>query len=197
VGRHGRIESLEPGPKALARLYENIQLNGLTDVRVHPVAAGAEDGDAYFGTGSDTQARLDGAPESELQFDKFEVRCARLDNLLAGKQYAMGKMDIEGAEPLALAGAEKMLEAGNPPVWLLEMNGSLRYYGFTEEGLRDWLAVRGYDLALYDSDNRRLECLATPWVARPNVLAIARVRREMVLSRIAALRHGGTGPIGG
>lgn len=191
VGRHGRIESLEPGPKALARLSENIRLNGL-DVRVHPVAASAEDGRAYFGTGSDTQDRLDVSPNSEFKFNKIEVRCARLDNLLAGEQYAMGKMDIEGAEPLALVGAGKMLEARNPPVWLLEMNGSLRHYGFTEEGFRDWLSARGYDLALYDSDSRRLEFLATPWTARANVLAIARTQREIVLGRIAESSEIGT-----
>jgi len=184
VGRHGRIESLEPGPKALTRLYENVRLNGLTDVRIHPVAAGTEDGRAYFGIGYDTQNRLEVDPSRELTLNKIEVPCARLDNLLAGERYAMGKMDIEGAEPLALEGAGKMLEARNPPVWLLEMNGSLHHYGFTEEGLRDWLAARGYDLALYDSDSRRLEFPTTPWLARPNVLAIARTQREMVLRRI-------------
>jgi hypothetical protein len=96
----------------------------------------------------------------------------------------MGKMDIEGTEPLALEGALGMLETYNPPVWLLEMNGSLRHYGFTEDGLRSWLLARGYELALYHSEERRLEFSRAPWMTRANVLAIARYQRAMVVDRI-------------
>jgi FkbM family methyltransferase len=188
VGRHGRIDSVEPGPRALTRLHENVRLNQLTRVRVHPVAAGAEDGYVRFASGQDTLDRLEVDPKRGLTSNEIEVRSVRLDNLLTGERYAMGKMDIEGAEPLALVGAEKMLDAQNPPVWLLEMNGSLRHYGFTEEGLRDWLAARGYDLALYDSTGRRLDFLPRPWTARPNVFAVAQAQREMVLSRITESR---------
>jgi FkbM family methyltransferase len=188
VGRHGHIDSLEPGPQALARLKENVRLNRLTNVRIHPVAAGAEDGRACFGTGNDTLNRLETAL-NDVGVTRIEVQCVRLDSLLVGGRYAMGKMDIEGAEPLALGGATRMLEERNPPVWLLEMNGSLRHYSFTEEGLRDWLAARGYDLGVYDSDSRHLEFLETPWAKRVNVLAIARDRRELVLGRIAESRN--------
>ena len=96
----------------------------------------------------------------------------------------MGKMDIEGAEPLALQGAERMLKEGNPPVWLLEMNRALRHYGYTEEGLQDWLGERGYDLALYDADKGVLEVPAKPWTVSANVLAVSRVHRKIVLERI-------------
>jgi FkbM family methyltransferase len=184
VGYHGRIDSIEPGPMALRRLNENVRLNKLPHVHVHPVAASAEEGHARYASGQDTVNRLDAGSGRGWIADEIEVRCVRLDNLLAGERYAMGKMDIEGAEPLALAGAEWMLEARNPPVWLLEMNGSLRHYGFTEEGLRNWLSARGYDLALYDSARRCLEFVPEPWTSRPNVLAVARAHREMVLGRI-------------
>jgi hypothetical protein len=49
--------------------------------------------------------------------------------VLPDRVYAMGKMDIEGAEPLAPQGAEWMLKVANPPVWPLEMNGLLRDFG--------------------------------------------------------------------
>lgn len=188
VGYYGRIDSIEPGPMALSRLEENVRINRLPHVHVHPVAASAEEGRARFCGSQGTLNRLDAGTARGLTANEIEVHCVRLDSLLAGERYAMGKMDIEGAEPLALGGAEKMLEARNPPVWLLEMNGSLRHYGFTEEGLRDWLAARGYDLALYDSAKRRLEFPSEPWVSRPNVLAIARAQREMVLGRVTELR---------
>jgi FkbM family methyltransferase len=185
VGRRGRIESLEPGPKALTRLHENIKLNGLTEVYIHPVAAGSEDGRGSFSTDRDTEDRLEMRSSRDRAVDRIDVQCVRLDSLLIGGRYAMGKMDIEGAEPLALKGAERMLEACNPPVWLLEINGSLRHYGYTEAELQDWLVDHGYELALYDSDSRHFQYPPAPWAARPNVLAIARSHREMVLRRIA------------
>ena len=98
----------------------------------------------------------------------------------------MGKMDIEGAEPLALQGAQRMLGESNPPVWLLEMNGLLRDLGFTEEGLAGWLWERGYDLAVYDADARDLKFFDKPWAGRSNVLAISRPGRDFVLERLIA-----------
>jgi len=49
-----------------------------------------------------------------------EVKAVSLDEILAG-EYAFGKLDIEGAEPLALSGASMMPAKHNPPVWQLEL----------------------------------------------------------------------------
>ena len=85
----------------------------------------------------------------------------------------MGKMDIEGAEPLAFDGAARLLAARNPPVWLLEINGALRAFGWTEAAFRDRLEGAGYRLALYDADDFRLRPADDPWRERDNCLAIA------------------------
>lgn len=56
-------------------------------------------------------------------------------------------LDIEGAEYLALRGAEKTIEA-NKPVIVLEMAGhSERFYGIPESETEAWLKKRGYEVA--------------------------------------------------
>ena len=188
VGPTGRLEAFEPGEKALRRLRENLALNGLADqVRVHACALGAEAGTVRFSTRHDTTNAI--VTEDAAGADEFtQVPCARLDDVLAGR-YAMGKMDIEGAEPLALQGAGRLLGDANPPVWLLEMNGACRRYGWSEDRLAAWLAQRGYDLALYDADVGTLDFGPRPWLRQPNVLAIARGARSAVLERL------GDGPL--
>ncbi len=183
VRREGRIDALEPDRRAGVRLRENLGLNGLTQVVVHDVAAGARPETVRFLSGRDTMNRIGTARDAA---PTVEVACVRLDDLLAGRSYAMGKMDIEGAEPLALQGAQRMLGESNPPVWLLEMNGLLRDLGFTEEGLAEWLRERGYDLAVYDADARDLKFFVKPWTGRSNVLAISRPSRDFVLERLTA-----------
>ena len=183
IGAAGRLEAFEPGAKASQRLRENLALNGVTDqVRVHACAVGAESGVVRFTNSQDaTNAIVTESTESPA--DSIEMPCARLDDVLTG-QYAMGKMDIEGAEPLALQGAEHMLAAQNPPVWLLEVNGACQRYGWSEEELAAWLGQRGYDLALYDADLGTLDYGPRPWLRQPNVLAIAQSARSNVTDRL-------------
>lgn len=183
ISAAGRLEAFEPGAKALQRLRENLALNGLTDqVRVHACALGAESGTVRFTTGQDTTNTIVTESTGDLA-DSVEIPCERLDDVLAGR-YAMGKMDIEGAEPLALQGAGRLLAAQNPPVWLLEMNGACRRYGWSEQELAAWLAQQGYDLAVYDVASNALDFCAAPWLERPNVLAIANGARQRVMARL-------------
>jgi FkbM family methyltransferase len=167
VGRGGRVVAFEPGPRAAARFRENVSVNGLGNIEVREEAVGRAAGSVAFMVDHDTMNRvaaMEGtsarshiAPHRGAHTGTVvEVPCVRLDEALAGRSFAMGKMDIGGTEPLALCGAERMLTEANPPVWLLEMNGLLRDFGWTEEGLAAWLAGTGFELAVYDADERRL-----------------------------------------
>ena len=44
----------------------------------------------------------------------IEVQCRKLDDILAGKKPSYIKMDIEGAEPDAVAGAEQVIKMHHP-----------------------------------------------------------------------------------
>jgi FkbM family methyltransferase len=192
VGDAGRVDAFEPTPETLERLRENLVLSGARNVHVYALAVSDRAGSVQFVTGGDALNRLAAAgddlrdKQSCAGLQLIEVPCVLLDEHVADHRYAMGKIDIEGAEPLALRGARRMLAAANPPVWLLEMNGRLRQFGYTEEEFAAWLRDAGYRLALYDADRRELTFPDRPWRQRDNVLAVADAALDDVLRRLGA-----------
>ncbi len=182
VGGNGSVDSFEPDPKALKRLKENIALNRLSWVHVHASAVGSEPGMIEFmALNEDTCSRI--VSDSRFESSKISVPCVVLDQIVE-RHYAMGKMDIEGAEPLALKGAERLLSQSNPPVWQLELAGYSKRYGMQTHEIIDWLYERGYEIALYDSKTRMLNFTRQPWKhGAQNVLAIAQNSKESVIER--------------
>jgi FkbM family methyltransferase len=183
VGPSGRVDAFEPGPLALQRLAENVALNALAQVHVHAEAVGEQAGQVRFTLDADDTNRML-APDAAAESRVVEVPCVRLDEAVGARRYALGKMDVEGAEPLALQGAGRMLREGNPPVWLLELNGLLHAFGWTEERLAGWLDEHGYGLALYDAQARQLRWEPQAWRTRPNVLAVSRQALAQVEERL-------------
>jgi FkbM family methyltransferase len=199
VGDSGHVEAFEPGPVAVGRLQENVALNQFSAVTVHQLAVSADSGVVPILSQRDVLNRI--LASADRGATTVQARCVRLDEFLAGQRFALGKMDVEGAEPLALQGAERMLADRNPPAWLLEVNGKLRDYGFSENWLAEWLAVRGYELALYDAEAGELVRQTEPWRMRDNVLAVAAgqwaaVSRRAAEGRVARLGRAGGGSRG-
>jgi FkbM family methyltransferase len=187
VGERGRVESFEPGIQAVERLRENVQMNRLSQVTIHPVAVGERTEIVRFQSGRDTTNRMAGA-SGEVPGESKEVQCIDLDSRFQNVAFAMGKIDIEGAEPAALRGASSMLERFNPPVWLLEINGLLRTYGITEDQFAAWLAERRYRLAFFDTATVTLIPCSQPWKTNANVLAVAESKWDDVVKRITQAR---------
>ncbi len=128
--------------------------------------------------------------EDRLEDNVIEVKSVRLDDFVGHKTYAAAQLDVEGAEPMVLVGAQKMLARANPPVIFIEINGRLHGYGQTEKGFANWLIEHGYDLATYDADTQRLqEWSESNTDERDNVLAIARNARDAVLARLEESRN--------
>lgn len=184
LGPAGRVLAFEPGPEAHRRLTENLQINQLDNVKVHACALGDRVGVVDFLSQCDTTNRIQTSVDAGKSV--VSVPVARLDDMVE-VDCTMGKMDIEGAEPIALRGAERLLKEANPPVWLLELNGSLHAFGFTESTFSDWLSLQGYDLGLYDADRHELSFThPQPWQLSPNVFAVARDRKLLVAQRCGA-----------
>jgi FkbM family methyltransferase len=101
----GRIIALEPDPKNIARLYESLS-NRPESVRSRveaiPLAAGARRGKARF----DASGTVGSSIETS---GGIEVDVATLDETLNGRRASYIKMDIEGSEPDAIAGATRIL----------------------------------------------------------------------------------------
>lgn len=184
VGRAAHLDAFEPGVRTLARLRENLVLNSLDNVAVHPVAVGSAPGRVRFLQSHDVTNRI--ATKDVADEPSLEVPCVTLDDELAGRRYAMGKMDIEGAEPLALGGAKAMLAAANPPVWQLEViPAALQAFGWTDTRLADLLRDSGYELGTYDADDRILRLGERHWRGQQNVFAVASREAEAIARRVA------------
>jgi FkbM family methyltransferase len=184
VGSAGRVLAFEPGPEAHSRLTENLRINQLDNVKVHACALGDSVGVVDFLNQCDTTNRMQ--TTADLGKSLVSVPLLRLDDVVE-VDCALGKMDIEGAEPLALRGAERLLKEANPPVWLIELNGALHSFGFTESTFSNWLSHQGYELGLYDADQHELSFThPQPWELSANVFAVARDRKLQVAQRCGA-----------
>jgi FkbM family methyltransferase len=186
MGQSVSIDSFEAHPRTAMLLEENVTLNGLQNsIRIHRVAAGAAPGVVRFASkkifGGENNVIIDNDEERAI-----EVPCVRIDDLLGNRTYAMGKMDIEGFELMALQGAINHIIAANPPVWYIEVTELTERYGYTQSDLGQWLTEMDYELAIYDVFQHELHFMKAPWQQRKNILALAKVAKQDILARLGA-----------
>ncbi|MFQ5994138.1 MAG: FkbM family methyltransferase [Acidiferrobacterales bacterium] len=187
VGSSGGVDAFEPTPKNLRRLRENVAFNNLTNVKIHEQAVSNKDAMVSF--------RVDGDTQNGIELPHFRscdktrtifVQSVTLDRtFLRHRKYALAKIDVEGAEYDVLHGARHGLSRGNPPVLLIELRGHEERYGCNASDIARFLRDRGYDFALYDYDDQMLTFTGNPWRSSSDFFAIARSKRDFVLSRLA------------
>jgi FkbM family methyltransferase len=187
VGTDGSVLAFEPDPKAVGRLRENVAINGASNIIVREAAVSSSSGTAAFTQGADTGNAL----YSVRTYDRPPqfVEVTTLDQEISGS-YALGKMDIEGAEFDALEAAGKSLGAANPPVWLIEMSEKmLARSGHSVADVKKLLGQFGYRLWRYRPDSGKL----IPFLSQDRMpghvgdgIAIADTALEMVKDRLIA-----------
>ena len=115
VGPSGRVVTFEPVPRNLAYLREHLRMNRVENVTVIEAAVSDVEGTVPFDSGpSSTMGRL--TSDGELQ-----VRTVALDLLISRGELPAPdclKIDIEGAEFLALLGARVTLAREHPTIFL-------------------------------------------------------------------------------
>lgn len=124
VGPGGRVDAFEPMPETHARLAENVARNGLDGiVRRHEVALSDRAGEAQFhyylgphyNHGCSSLFTTAGVETRDVT-----VRTRRMDDVLAGTTPRLVKLDVQGAEPLVIAGMERFLKGDAPPAVIAE-----------------------------------------------------------------------------
>jgi FkbM family methyltransferase len=104
--RGARTICFEPDPETAACLRENIDANRIhSRVTVHELALGSFNGTVSFTRGLDTINHIAGPDDEDVR----TVRITRLDDVLAGLDPVMVKLDVEGHEAEVVEGALETL----------------------------------------------------------------------------------------
>ena len=148
VGPAGEVIAVEPDRDNAALLEASRRVNGFDHVTLLPVAAGRVSGAvaifrAYSNAATAPLETIDPL-HSEL------VPAIRLDDVIDASKGPIGlvKADVEGAEPIALAGLE-MLRRDRPVIVCEFAPGMMPgVSGMDGERYADWIAALGYRLAV-------------------------------------------------
>ncbi len=159
VGQEGSVVAIEPVPANLALLARSIAENGFEDrVRVIPNVVAAEGGEAdllsvdvRYAFNSGGAYIVGAAAPTPPDHQRTRVKKIRLDALTMPRPVSFIKIDVEGAEALALRGAKELLRTDRPRV-LAEINPEqlLKVSGTNAEA---WIA----EMAELGFECRRLE----------------------------------------
>ncbi|MEZ5319968.1 MAG: FkbM family methyltransferase [Vicinamibacterales bacterium] len=167
AGPDGRVIAFEPDPGNLRLLRHNVRANAFRNVEIVPKAVSDETGrlrlfrsaenggdHRVYDSGDDRQA--------------IDIEAVALDDLLAGyaRPISLVKLDIQGAEPRAIAGMQRLLDS-HPEAWVAAelWPAGLARAGSSAGALLDRLRGLGGGLLRIDERRGRLVPLDPVWLA--------------------------------
>ena len=156
VGAEGAVIALEPAPANVRALRANVEANGFAN-RVEVVEAAATDAPGRVRLHLNPWLDRSGLAEPrDGAGPSIEVRGVALGDVMGDRGIDVAKLDVEGAEALALAGFERTLSSSPGAVLFVECHPeAMSALGEDPAGWLDHLAGRG-PLELVDEWARRL-----------------------------------------
>ena len=179
VGEAGRVISFEPSSRVFPVLRRNITLNGFKNVLAFPIALTDKPGRArlyyHSAVGCDSLGK-DASFEPDAHAE--EIGTESLDTVL--EQTSVGrvdviKMDVQGAEELALRGANESVSSMRPIVIFEFFPEGAISLGLSPNGPWDFLEGHGYEFFIVD-DRGAVSRLLSPPPAIANILAVHRLQ---------------------
>jgi len=138
-----KVISFEPNPTCLAQLNRNIEINKRQNIDVRPVGLADKRGIAEFHVAN--ASNIGGGSLREGSGEKFSVQLDTLDSQLSAQPIRLIKIDIEGAEVLALKGASAILSRPDAPDVICEISeNTLQQLGSSKEELFRLMSSHGY-----------------------------------------------------
>jgi FkbM family methyltransferase len=162
VGTEGIICSFEPTSITYQRLQENIQLNGLKNIRSYRLALSDTNGQAELQIASEGYDAWNSLakPSSGKVVNSETVATLTLDSFVEKENIenvSLIKIDVEGWEIPVLQGAKSLLSSPNAPTLMVEfMEENAQNAGFSCKELYQLLVDYGYELFTYDAAKNRL-----------------------------------------
>lgn len=190
VGASGQVIAIEPNKENFQLLAENVRRNQLTNVVLHNLAVGENDGNAALYL-SDWNGGMHRMYESVCCTAATEiVPVVKIDNLIPEITIDLIKIDIEGYEYFALKGARNcltrnpqlkiiteyspasLLEAGASPLTFLSYLESLEFYPSTLDSHTLDLAQFKNEAALYEAYGQQRFVHECAGKSNPEIFAI-------------------------
>lgn len=142
IGANGRVVCIEPSDENLPELRRTIAANDFKNVDLHAVALGDHDGETGLQAGINSGI-VDG------QQGPYTVPLRRLDALV-NERVDFLKIDVEGYEGQVLGGAEALLAASKPTLFLELHPHIVGRFGHSVRDILDSLARHYKDIVLYE-----------------------------------------------
>jgi FkbM family methyltransferase len=143
----GRVIAIEPEPANLSMLKQAISRNRAANIDVIEAAAAEEEGELFLACNPTNPA------DHRLAEQGIPVHAVTIDGLLEARGWppiSLIKIDVQGAEPRTLAGAQETISRFHPAIFMEIDDSALRSAGFSADALIDTLRSQGY--ALYGAE---------------------------------------------
>jgi FkbM family methyltransferase len=155
VGPSGMVTSFEAHPKTAHFFWNNVKLNGLTNIRIVQSAVGEKCGWLVFTDhNSDDQ-------NSVSEGGTVHVPVLKLDTLSDGEKIHLLKIDIEGYELFAIKGASETLKNVDT-IYFEAWDRHFEKYGYCFSDLHKLLVEMGFNIGKIDFNHKKISVLSTP-----------------------------------
>ena len=145
VGPRGEVFAFEADSENARRIGEHVRRNGLSQIRVLPLAVWSRSGAVVFEQAGRQSSRNTGAvaraEAAAANGERIEVQAVTLDDFAERhRPPTLVKVDVEGGEAEVLRGAERIFSEARPGL-LCEV-----HHATAAEAVEGWLRRKGYAL---------------------------------------------------
>ncbi len=155
--RKSRSIAIEPIPATFEHLKKNTSINSLEPlVHLHNKGLGAEKKMLKFTSMWDTYNNV--ITEDAVKNEKYfiEVEVVTLDSIVGDQNPGLMKIDVEGFEYEVLVGGSNTLKKESLKAIIIELNGTGKRYGHSDQEIHEILAGNGFSKYRYSPFERKL-----------------------------------------
>jgi len=151
VGEHGKVYAFEPIPSVRDKLIANIKINKFNNIEVIPKAASDQAGATKIYEGPEGHKGISSLRPLDSASQCITIETVPLDNMAdVFGRVGLIKIDVEGAELLALKGMSKIISRDHPNLIIEFTDSYLKSFGHSTRQMADWLTQKGYQLYRID-----------------------------------------------
>jgi FkbM family methyltransferase len=150
AGPAGRVLAFDPFPQNILQIEAQVRLNGLCNLRT--ISCGV--GEVRHSLTVSNQGQQTARPDNAASADDIAVDIVPLDDFL-DEAPTIVKLDVEGAEVAALRGAQRLLRAQRPHLFIEVHTSLLGRFGHTVADLIEAIPTDGYEIKYLLTDRHK------------------------------------------